>query len=246
MKVFLAGGQRLKKYPDEFEKIPYVLASFYDIDKWMLPICQQKPQGDFLLDSGAFTFLASAKRVDFDSYTDAYIDFVNEYQFPLFFEMDIDAVAGEQKAKALRERIERRTGKQPIVVWHANRGKDDFIGSCKDYPYVAFGGLITDGHSVRDLAKYIPWFIDKAHENGAKIHGLGFTWTASMDKYHFDTVDSSTWLGCGRFGKYFFFDGKKIVANSRPQGKRVADQDALLLHALNEWVKYQKYAETHL
>lgn len=243
MKVFLAATKVLRNYQEEIEKSKYILESYYDIEKWQLP--HVKKCSMFLLDSGAFTFMNSGKVLDFDAYTEKYIDFIRENDMKYFFEMDIDSVVGYEKVKVLRKKIERRTGKQPIPVWHYSRGKDDYIGMCKDYPYVAFGGLMTDGVKREQLLKYMPWFIDKAHENNAMIHGLGFTHTRILDKYHFDTVDSSSWIGGQRYGlEYRFEDG--IVKQIKREGKRLVNYQSLMVHNFNEWCKFQRYAENHL
>lgn len=78
---------------------------------------------DFLLDSGAFTFIMAKRKgqsikVDIDYFTDAYCDYINNFHIDKFFEMDVDSVLGYEKVKQFRKRIEQRTGKQPIPVFH--------------------------------------------------------------------------------------------------------------------------------
>lgn len=243
MKVFLAATKGMKKHAHKLRESKYILESFYDVEEWQMPYLKSCEM--FLLDSGAFTFMNTGKKVDFDSYTDKYIDFINHHDIKYFFEMDIDSVLGLPKVEELRKRIERRTGKQPIPVWHFNRGKEDFIQICKDYPYVAFGGLITDGLSKSDLYKYMPWFINTAHEHGAMIHGLGFTATKDLHRFHFDTVDSSTWINGGRFGNVCVFrDG--VIKQLHDSSKRVIDSEGIMIHNFETWCKFQRYAETKL
>lgn len=103
-------------------------------------------------------------------------------------------------------------------------------------------GASLGGQSVK---KYMPLFIDKAHENNAMIHGLGFTQTRILDKYHFDTVDSSSWIGGQRYGQeHRFEDG--IVKRIEREGKRLVNYQSLMVHNFNEWCKFQRYAENHL
>lgn len=90
-------------------KPPNVLFSFASYNEECVKYALSPDCKSFLLDSGAFTFMNGAKRVDFDSYTDKYIDFINAYKVPLFFEMDLDAVVGLQKVEEYRRRIESRT-----------------------------------------------------------------------------------------------------------------------------------------
>ena len=69
---------------------------------------------------------------------------------------------------------------------------------CEEYDYVAVGGLVGTTYA-RQHYHYLQWFIDVAHANNAKIHGLGFTSIEGLKKYNFDTVDSTSWLSGSRF-----------------------------------------------
>ena len=227
---------------------PYILESFFYADadtERLMPY-----YGDFLLDSGAFTFMqGKGGSPDFDAYAERYADFINRNHVEKYFELDIDSVVGYDRVKLLRAKLERLTGRQSIPVWHKSRGKDEYIGLCKDYPYVAIGGLVDGakkGEYARALWKYFPWFIRTAHEHGAKIHALGFTSLDGIQQYHFDSVDSTAWTTGNRFGYLYFFDGKTMQKRDAPPGHRIANSRAAALHNYTEWIKFQKYADTHL
>ena len=188
----------------------------------------------------AFTFMNGAKRVDFDSYTDRYIEFINAYKVPLFFEMDLDAIVGLPKVEEYRRRIESRTGRQCIPVFHRERGKDYFIDMVKNYKYVAIGGI-----AVKDIKKtehkYFPWFIDKAHEYGCKIHGLGYTDFAHVDKYCFDTVDSTSWIVGGKYGNiYTIRDGYPKQTSLRKEGHK-CNGEKINEHNMKVFMKYSEH-----
>lgn len=226
---------------------PYILESFYYADKD--EIQKLMPYfGDFLLDSGAFTFMQNSKtHVDWNDYLERYADFINEYNIEKFFELDIDNVVGYENVLKMRSKLERLTNKQCIPVWHTSRGKDEFIKMCDEYPYVALGGIAI-GAIKRSQYKYFPWFIDQAHKRGTKIHGLGFTNLEGMKKYHFDSVDSTTWTTGNRFGCVYKFTGDTVVKTGKPLGTRVPKDKvrALAVNNFVEWCKFQQYADTHL
>ena len=101
MKLFLAGVApwRSEGIYDEIikEKAPAILESFYYVDKdteRLLPHF-----GDFLLDSGAFTFCGSDRfdATKFDHYIELYADFINRNHVQKFFELDIDSIVGYEK-----------------------------------------------------------------------------------------------------------------------------------------------------
>ena len=198
---------------------PYDLDSFYSIYKGNLPTVDYLPEySEFLLDSGAFTFLDSGVKVNWEEYTVKYGQFVRKHNIDKFFEMDIDDIVGYEEVLRLRSILENEAGKQVIPVWHNNRGKEGFISDAKKYPYVAIGGLVSGGGEyATKLRKYFPWFINTAHENGAKIHALGFTSIPALSIYHFDSVDSTSWLAGNRFGFLWRFTGKTLTQIKKPK-----------------------------
>lgn len=129
-----------------------------------------------------------------------------------------------------------------------SRGKERFIQDCKDYDRVAVGFLLSEGLPNSLTHKYVPWFIDKAHEHDCRIHGLGFTRTSQLANYPFDSVDSSTYSAGSRFGSYQYFDvkTKTIKQIVRQPGTRMPSAVSLLRHNFHEWVKYQKYARHNI
>jgi hypothetical protein len=247
MKLFLASIKSHKKYFDYLAErgifAPYVLESFYSTDAWAMEYIKNCKM--FLLDSGAFSFLKNnSLRVDFDDYLKKYIHFINKHNVKYFFELDIDSVVGLSKVEKYREILERETGKKCIPVWHKSRGKQYFIDMVKEYDYVAVGGIAIKVIKKSEY-KYLSWFVRTAHEHGAQIHGLGFSDTKYMELTRFDSVDSTTWSGGGRFGKLYKFDGEKIIITASSQtltGKRFIKSRGDL-HNILEWLKYVNYLE---
>lgn len=221
-----------------------ILDSFYYADALLeryIPYFKK-----FLLDSGAFTFMMQKKKsaTNWDDYVERFADFIIRNNVQHYFELDIDTIVGLKEVERLRRKLENLTGRQSIPVWHKNRGKDYFLRMCDEYKYVSLGGIIDQIKPSE--YKYFPWFINEAHKKGAKIHGLGFTSLEGLKKYHFDSVDSTAWLSGNRFGSMYFFDGKTMQQRHRKSNERMANQQELAVHNFNEWVKFQRYAETHL
>lgn len=269
MKIFLAGGEGrhwlyapLLRYEnisygynyvekwggcDEIiaKSKPYILESFYytnaDTER-LIPYF-----GDFLLDSGAFTFIQKSKHVEnlrWEEYIERYCHFINKNRVKNFFELDIDKIVGYEKVKLLRKEIERKTSQQCIPVWHKSRGKEEFLRMCDEYSYVAIGGIAIKDIK-REQYRFFPWFINEAHRRGCKIHGLGFTSLSGILKYKFDTVDSTAWTTGNRFGYVYKFNGKTMVKITPPKGKRV-DGKAVAINNFTEWIKFQEYAKKNL
>jgi hypothetical protein len=246
MKVYLAG----EVYGLEvFESINYKfnrLDSYYYLRKAQDFIEAIPRYNDYLLDSGAFTFIMSKKvSVDIDSYTDAYIDFINHHRIEKFFEMDVDAVFGYDKVRKLRNKIEAKTGRQSIPVFHMNRGLEDWKAMTRDYQYISIGIAGKDVGWGDYNAFYS--FVMSAKENDCKVHGLGITGMKSLERVPFYSVDSSGWTTGNRYKSIFVFDGKKVT-NMKVDltKKRIHDHRALAKHNLRQWQLFANSMESKI
>jgi hypothetical protein len=240
MKVFLAATSD-KRFIPNITETKYVLESFFYFQDWQIPFIKHSKM--FLLDSGAFTFMNGSGSTDFDDYLRRYIAFIKQHDVRYFFELDVDSVVGYERVKEYRKRLEGETGKQCIPVWHKSRGKDEFLRMCEEYKYVAVGGIVT-----KEIAKTeYPIFsalISEAHKRGAQIHGLGFTSVADLPKYHFDSVDSTSWKSGGRFGQLHLFQNgtiKTVTQKSKRAIYKKIDE-----HNFQSWLKFQEYAEYNM
>ena len=252
MNIYLAGtmyGNQGESSDQSANSRPYsldchILESFYyadEVTERLIPHVKS-----FMLDSGAFTFMQNAQiRIDWNEYLERYADFINRNDVKLFFELDIDSIVGYDQVKEYRTKLERLTNKQPIIVWHNNRGWNDFVRSCEEYPYVALGGIAGKKWS-KEAQSSMPKFISTAHKYKSKIHGLGFTQMTYLNKYHFDSVDSTAWTTGNRFGYIYQFKNGKMNKIDTPKGMRLADSRKVALINFLEWVKFAKWAENNL
>lgn len=256
LNVYLAGGEsRVNMYLagcdpapiDQQESIrkklkPMILESFLQVNKETVKFLPYYES--YMLDSGAFSMLmGNAGQKDLKQYVDAFADYITTYKVNKYFELDIDPFIGYSEVKKIRDYLHKKTGVYPIPVWHKSRGIDDFKQMCKDYPYVAIGGYVAKEFSKTEI-QHFPKLIRYAHQQGAKIHGLGFTALKLLPICHFDSVDSTAWVSGNRFGYVYKFDGKTMIKIDKPPGKRV-DYKKVAVNNFVEWVKFQKYAKTH-
>ena len=241
MKIFLAGTNSLKNYPQEFGKINYILESFYSIKNWQLPLIKQCKM--FLLDSGAFTFMNSFKgEVNWDDYIEKYAKFINDNNIDYFFELDIDCLVGIEEVERLRHKLESLTQKKCIPVWHKSRGLDYWKRITKEYSYVAIGGIVTKEITKTDY-KNFKLMLEIAKRNMCNVHALGFTNTLLLNKYKFFSVDSTSWTSGTRFGSIAIFKNK-CIKNYKFNNMRAKKK--IQLHNLSEWIKFQQYADKFL
>ena len=248
MNLYLAeSGGCLKAYLSEADlyKDAYILQSFFYASDFtenvIIPNCK-----DFLLDSGAFTFMTSAKgkNIDWNDYIQRYAVFINKNHIKKYFELDIDSIVGLDKVLEIRKKLENLTGVKPIPVWHKSRGLEQFKKDASEYPYVAIGGIVSQEITRKEYPAF-SMLIAEAHRRGAKIHGLGFTNLEGIKKYHFDSVDSTAWVSGNRFGAVYYFDGKTMKKIGKKPGQRVKTNQ-VAINNFNEWKKFSNYAERNL
>ena len=113
-----------------------------------------------------------------------------------------------------------------------------------EYDYVAIGGIVTK-EIKQSEHKIFYSLLEIAKKNNCKVHGLGYTNLKGIEKYHFYSVDSTSWLSGNRFGAVYWFDGKTMKKQNKKIGQRVKT-NMTAINNFNEWVKFSKYAETNL
>lgn len=224
-----------------------ILQSYYYCDEFttevVLPVVR-----NFMLDSGAFTFMTQSHKgqgIDWERYVRNYARFIRDNGIKLFFELDIDSIVGYDRVRELRTLLEKEADAPCIPVWHKSRGKDEFLKLCKEYDYVAIGGIVSK-EITKEQYPMFPWFIEKAHRENARIHGLGFTVIQDLPKYHFDSVDSTSWVTGNKFGYIWKFDGTTVRKHEPPPGFKLGDAKRVAVNNFKEWVKFQEYARVNL
>lgn len=248
MRLYIAG---IESYclPDTkncliIPKNSYILTSFYYCtDKSIQYVLNTVGNNRILLDSGGYTFRKyGIEGEDIEHFTNRYIDFINKYDIKYFFEMDVDETLEDLPyIKELRNRIETKTGKKCIPVWHLTRGIEEWYKMCDEYEYIAIG-------DVGRLKKYAPQALKKmlrySNSHGVKVHGLGYAVddAASLGFY---SVDASSWNGY-KYGNVFYYDKEKnkpIVY--KPPFKKTRLKDTytkeVLQNNLDAWLYYQQY-----
>lgn len=248
MKIYLVSAPERLKYLIE-NKTPYVLVSYYYFrtkkTQEKLAKCYSQFK-DVIVDSGAFSMINDYKKaIDLNKYIDGYIEFIKKFDVKHYIELDVDNVVGYKKVLEFRKKLESKTGKQSIPVWHKSRGKDEWLNTLKDYDYVAIGGFVTR-EIKRNNFSLIDWLLHTAKDAKTKVHGLGYTSIKYLNRAPFFSVDSTTWrLGAAYKQLYKFQSGnlKTYISNWREQ--KLSEQEMNKFNC-REWTKFAYWAEMHL
>lgn len=250
MRIFLACSTSVtnkdnrEKYFKENKPL-YLLETFFSGEKVCKDVLDIVGNENFLLDSGAFSYMNGAKctKEMLLEYLDKYIAFINKYDIKYFFELDVDTIFGIEFVEQMRKKLEKETQKQCIPVWHKGRGIEYWKMMCDKYKYVAIGGLVF--HVKKAEWPLIKKMVDYAYSKGVKVHGLGFTKTKDLNNYKFFSVDSSSWLAYASRGQTIsYFDNNKIMTKRIDKGNKKADIKAMTEFNFKEWIKYQKYMDS--
>lgn len=232
----------------EKNKPLYLLETFFSGEKICKEVLKIVGKENFLLDSGAFSYMNGAKctKEMLLKYLDRYIAFIKENDVKYFFELDVDVIFGIEFVEEMREKLERETGKKCIPVWHKGRGIEYWKKMVKEYKYIAIGGLAAKNIKQQEYP-LIKKMVDYAYFKGVKVHGLGFTKTKELQNYKFYSVDSSSWLSSASRGQTLsVFDGIKMVNKKIEKKEKKANIKAMTEFNFKEWLKYQKYADKYL
>lgn len=136
------------------------------------------------------------------------------------------------------------TGRKPIPVFHRSCGKEYFHKLIDEFEYIAIGGIARKDIK-RSEYKYFDYFINEAHKKNVKIHGLGLTNQEAIKRYRFDSVDSTTW-NQARFGSVYYYKNGSLKIYKKKKNSRLKSPAEASRFCLNQWVKFQEYADRYL
>lgn len=245
MELYLSGSYTVveEEYLRSFGCL-FLLNTFYDMKSWKEQKIKQLidiPEISFMLDSGAFTFMNSGKKVHWKTYVDEYIEFINKYDIQYFIELDLYGVLGVETTEKIRKYIEHHTGKKPIPVYHGTMPVSYFRMLCQNYPYVAISATGTiESSKWTQNKKALKQMIRIGHSYGAKLHGLGYSRLENLNNPDvlFDSVDSTSWLSGCRFGTWY------EVKHGKLKQKNMAGcgitKDVFNKHNAKVWIDKQK------
>lgn len=200
---------------------------------------------DFLMDSGAFTIMKGAKNFNINNFTKNYGNFIKKWNIDNFIELDIDSVFGIQIYADCLHMLQDITGKDPIRVMHAWRGKEYFKELVKKKNFVCIGGLAGIKNMKLNRSE-LQWFVDEAHENNCEIHGLGIGDINLIRKHNFDSVDSANWALSIRYGSLLRFNGHELCKYSGSEGAEAGEHIATNFVAktsLKAWESFSHYVD---
>ena len=236
-KIFLGGiGHAKERAINRKFKIPYILDSIIDLPVQPSKLVRQyfdyikQNKIEYLMDSGAFTYMSNPKKpFNLTEHLKRYCYYINEFDIENFIELDLDIFMSIEEIENIRKKIYLETHKQPIIVYHEERGHDYWINMCKENDFIAIGGLVSKKITKpEEKYKYLSDLCDEAHTYNTKVHGLGFTPLTLLNtrSIFFDTVDSTSWNLSKR--------GKSWALNEKGNLIHIEKRESLLTSEIQE------------
>lgn len=129
------------------------------------------------------------------------------------------------------------------MFWRTSFCKEVF--RCKRYLCLDYTCNLSGRNSSIEKCKYFPWFLQEAHKNNCRVHGLAFTSLPDLQFMPFDSVDSSSWKSGPRFARPALFNGHNISNYDarRTEEKELCHNEKVFLHDFIEWKKLAVYMD---
>ena len=199
-----------------------------------------------IIDSGAFTAWTSGKAIDPRDYAAWALDFKERWEskmHSLYF-MNLDVI-GDQEASWDNQLILEGLGLNPLPIITFGADKKHLIRALDNYPYIALGGLVPYSRDKVKLKKWLDFcfsiIMEKKKKTGVmpKVHLLGITTDWVLKRYPCFSSDSSSWVGCLRFG-----GGAAAGLKQIPRYKESEAAMSATIHTLRAEIrKYKKMEE---
>lgn len=243
MKMFFAGSIQGQYEKLLVTKIRHRLHTFYDYYKNKRTFDGLLPDTvsctcDFMLDSGAYTFITGKESPDIlDDYMSKYVDFLkrNRHRYHMYVEMDLPKVVGPEKYANLLLTF-KAANLHPMRVWHPST-PESFEELCWNNDYV--------GISYKDI-KDPAWLEKKllvANKLGCKIHLFGYTSLDGLSRIrHIPSAyscDSTSWLSGVQYGRIqIYLKNSKILKTLPKDGIKNKSNEELLFLNVDAWAQW--------
>jgi len=166
------------------------------------------------MDSGGFTARIRGVPLKIEDYA----EFLKKHKNGWTYCANLDVMNPDETLKN-QEYLEKQ-GIKAIPVFHYSevklKRKDLMEYYCKNYPYVAIGGVAATVRSSIIKKRYFDFCFSLAMKYKTKLHGFGVMDLESLYNYPWYSCDATSWLAGAKFARvYRFKHGKLLAANAR-------------------------------
>jgi hypothetical protein len=146
------------------------------------------PQGlDLFADSGGYSAYASGAVIKAAEYAAWLKDWPGMFSVAA----NLDVIGDHEASRRNQHELERR-GVQVMPVFHAGEPWAELDALCRDYRYIALGGMAQLRSKRSALGAWLLRGLRVAREHGTRVHAFGVTSPNLLHHLPFYSVDSST------------------------------------------------------
>ena len=189
----------------------------------------------YLADSGGFVARNKGTVISVEQYA----KWLNKWNIPYAFNLDTMDVYETQDNQYY---LQQHTNSYILPVYHLSdylSGERELIQDFIDarYPYIALGGIAgvvpPPNFDIHEFFRYaFRHTLDKI-----RVHGLGITSKTWLETYPFYSVDSTSWLAPGRFGRMASIQDERV---QRYYAKKVHYLESIG-EDLTYWIELENY-----
>lgn len=209
---------------------------------------REAPQLDIFMDSGGYSARVSGSQVDIE----AYIDCLHQLRPYLNVYANLDTDSPDESNANLHRLL--GAGLRPLPVWHPGWAWSIFEDYCKDFDYVAIGGIVgKQKNTWKERLAGVVRPVYYAFEHGVRIHLFGVASLPVLQRVPVYSCDSTSWQVGGRFGTLISFKNGRMrtvrVSRSPKKatyrcGARVVTYDSYLdrnRHNIQEYLRAEGF-----
>lgn len=154
-----------------------------------------------MIDSGAYSAYTNKSEIDIDKY----INFCHEelIKYPNITYVVLD-IMGEGEPTYRNWKIMKKAGLNPLPIYHVSTDVKWLKKYLRQTDYIGIGAIANLSSQKRMISLDRIWetyLIDENSMPKYKIHGMGITSFSLMRRYPWYSIDSTSWLQIGIYGK---------------------------------------------
>lgn len=161
-----------------------------------------------ILDSGAFTAFTLGRQYEPKEYASWALDFIERWQdrTVAIHAMNLDVI-GDQAATWRNQRRLEKLGMTPMPIVTFDAPMRELRRALDEYDYIALGGLVPWSKQQKVLRGWLDTCYREVYAHAdrtgvvRRLHTLGITQRWMVKRYPIYSADSSSFIGCIRYGR---------------------------------------------
>lgn len=184
--------------------IPHILESYHYVGKQAFVDHMRCNGAKIFVDSGAFSAFTLGAKIDLNGYCEYIkrnLDIIRVEDGVVMASV-LDGIGDPLETWRNQHAME-ELGAKPLPCFHAGEDERYLEWYVKNYEYITLGGMV--GSSTKQLSVWLDRIWDRYLVDGSgrprlKVHGFGITSIPLMERYPWQSCDSSSWIQSAAFG----------------------------------------------